>query len=625
MSARWESWKRLGAPRLLVQWLRNGIPLRWRGRAPEARGEEIQVQSEALLEELDKLVESGAFIRGEATVVAPTFLIPKKDGSMRLIHDLRETNRHIAPPRFTLRGAREAASVTRNSSWLAVLDLKHGYQQVAVEPAARRYLGARRGEETLVSTVLPFGLNLSPYVFTRLTNWLARQVRERFGFEAAVYIDDFLLGASSREELEEGLVRVKAFFRELGVVVSEEKEVRPATRVEYIGFVWDAAAKTVGVPDKRRREYRRAVRNLLRHAQSKGVWRRVIGKLGFLREAVGPTMRHIRSLLHVVARRRAGAGLIEAEGEARQDLEWWAEKLRHKTELSLLTPPVSASVTTDASDGGLGFIISTESMDSTGRGKKTQFEKTLLSETPEAHINRKEIEAILRALQTHREELRGRHLVWYSDSVTALAAIRRQGTQRLSPAAWAVTKEVLDLMESEGVKILPKHVPGRLNCRADALSRPEEERGEWERALERVTQKWGPLQEDPCGATREATCLLEGMEWATRRTLLLPKVRDIGRAVEHLALVAQKEAPDEHPSLWPRMAVLITPCWKGAAWWQEVRTMRKDFISLGRLTSEDTAGWESRNGHAPAWTASLVPLTTHCGLRGRGESTRESC
>lgn len=589
------------------------------------RGEENQEQCAALIEELDKQVKSGAFIRGKAVVVAPTFLIPKKDGSMRLIHDLRETNRHIAPPRFTLRGARDAASVTRNSSWLAVLDLKHGYQQVAVEPAARRYLGAKRGEETLVATVLPFGLNLSPYVFTRLTNWLARQVRERFGLEAAVYIDDFLLGASSREELEEGLVRVKAFFRELGVVVSEEKEVRPATRVEYIGFVWDAAAKTVGVPDERRREYRRAVRNLLRHAQSRATWRRVIGKLGFLREAVGPTMRHIRSLLHAVARRRTGAGLIEAEGEARQDLEWWAETLRHKTELSLLTQPVSASVTTDASNGGLGFVVDTRQVDSAGRDRHVRFERSLLPGAPEAHINRKEIEAVLRALQAHREELRGKHLVWYSDSTTALAAIRKQGTQKLSPAAWAVTKEVLDLAEREQMRILPRHVPGRLNCRADALSRLEEERGEWELALERVAQKWGPLQEDPCGATREATCLLEGMEWTARRTLLLPRVRDIGRAVEHLALVARKEAPEGHPSLWARMAVLITPYWRGAPWWPEVKKMRKGFISLGRLSSEDTAGWELRNGHAPAWTASLVPLTTRCGRREREPDIEVFC
>lgn len=358
MSAQWREWRRLGAPRLLVQWLRNGVPLKWRGHAPQPSEDEKGAwQERETTRELEALVRSGAFEEGEATVVSPTFLIPKRDGSSRLIHDLRGVNDHLAPPRFTLHGAREAGEVVRASEWLAVLDLKHGYQQVAMAPEARRFLGARMGDKTVVSTVLPFGLSLSPYVFTRLTGWLAREARRRFGLQVAVYIDDFLVGAASKEELEKGLQRVKDLFSRLGVVISTEKEVQPARRVEFIGYLWDAERKVVAVPRERRAEYRRAVKNLLRHPQSRDTWRRVVGKLGFLREAVGPTMRHIRSLLHVIAARRH-RGLIAAEGEAQTDLEWWAEQLAHHMELSLITTPVSGSITTDASDNGLGFLVS---------------------------------------------------------------------------------------------------------------------------------------------------------------------------------------------------------------------------------------------------------------------------
>ena len=66
---------------------------------------------------------------------------------------------------------------------------------------------------------LPFELNLSPYMFTRLTTWLARQIREQFGLEMSVYIDNLLLGAQSCEELEDGLDKIKAFFQELCVVI----------------------------------------------------------------------------------------------------------------------------------------------------------------------------------------------------------------------------------------------------------------------------------------------------------------------------------------------------------------------------------------------------------------------
>lgn len=297
-----------------------------------------------------------------------------------------------------MHGAREAGAVTRSSEWLAVLDLKHGHQQVAMAVEARRFLGAKIRDETVVSTVLPFCLNLTPYTFTGLTNWLAREVRKRFHLHVAVYIDDFLVGASSRKELEEGLKKIKELFDKLGVVISTGKEIQPARRVEFIGLVWDAERKVVAVPRERRAEYRRAVKNLLRHAQRRETWRRTIGKLGFLREAVGPTMRHIRSLLQVI-RSRHGKGLISVEGEAREDLEWWREKLGSQTELSLKTVPVSGSITTVASDYGLGFLINLRKEDQ--QDGKLYFEKGQKAERPEVHINCKELEAVQKALEEH--------------------------------------------------------------------------------------------------------------------------------------------------------------------------------------------------------------------------------
>ena len=153
------------------------------------------------------------------------------------------------------------------------------------------------------------------------------------------------------------------------------------------------------------------------------------------------------------------------------------KKLKDKTELFLITKPVTASITTDASDAGIGFIINTEKRtDCMGKVRVVCLEKNTTSSAPEGHINWKEIEAVLKALEMHKEELGRKHFVWYSDSTTTLAAIRRQGTQKLSKAAWELTKNVLDLAEQKKITILKKHVSGRLNCAVDALLRPDEEK-----------------------------------------------------------------------------------------------------------------------------------------------------
>ena len=321
MSAHWREWRASGAPRLLVQWLRNGVPLRWAGPPPSLSHPKRLTTSTEAREELKKLIVAGAFVPLKHALPSPVFTIPKRTGGVRLIHDLRQVNACLRSPSFTLRGAREAADVVRRSSWLVALDLCHGYQQVAMAPEARQFLGADLGEgETVAATVLPFGLSLSPYIFTRLTGYLARLVRKRVGLEVAVYVDDFLLGGGSEEEVVRGLREVRSLFDRLGVVLSDKVPAVPAQQENFLGFRWDAVAKEVQVPEDRRREYRRDVKNLLRCPQPRVRWRATVGRLLFLREACPTTMRHLRSLLHLIRSRRDG-GLLEAAGEAREDLQ----------------------------------------------------------------------------------------------------------------------------------------------------------------------------------------------------------------------------------------------------------------------------------------------------------------
>ena len=251
MSRAWREWRKVGAPRKVVQWLRQGVPIKW--SAPPPKWKEAQPQQvPEINRELQRLVETGAFIPVDNALVSPTFLIPKRNGGARLIHDLRGVNASIVPPHFTLKGATEAAEVTRNSKWLVALDLAQGYQQVAVAEEARKYLGTMWGDRTVAATVLPFGLNLSPYVFTRITGFLARLIRKQIGLNVACYIDDFLLGADTQEELVRGLAEVRSLFKRLGVVLSDKLPATPAQTAEFLGFRWDAKTKEVQVPEERR-------------------------------------------------------------------------------------------------------------------------------------------------------------------------------------------------------------------------------------------------------------------------------------------------------------------------------------------------------------------------------------
>lgn len=573
------------------------------------------MQSREVQIEMEQLVRDGAFslTKEEDVRVSPVFLIPKRTGGTRLIHDLRGINGCIRAPHFTLRGARDAAAVVANSNWLCALDLKRGYQQVYMDPTARKYLGARMGRETVVSNVLPFGLSLSPYIFTRLTNWVAGLIRKRTGLHIAVYIDDFLVGSDTKEQLESGLNTIRELFRDLGIVLSEKKEIVVAEQVEYLGFLWSAGRKAVGITEERRRQYRRIIKNLLRAPQPVVRWRSVVGKLIFLREAVGSALRHVRSILRFLRGRKDGAR-VSAPDEVREDLTWWLRVLEDRKELSLVNAEVTASIATDASDAAVGYVLEV------GQEK---IERTLELRHRDASINARELEALLRCLENHGDLLQGRRALWYSDNVTARAAVLKQGTQAINQQTWEIAREILDILEAKNISLVPKHVPGSLNRGADALSRPGQEDDKWGKALEMITNAWGPLELDPCGFTRASTGPIEDTSWATKRTLLKPRTGKIADTLELLRLVMDTNEREDPPSFWTGCAVLITPTWEQAFWWNQLKAMRRDWISLGRMTDASMGAWEARNSHPPLWTASLIATRAPSGPQAPEINTKE--
>lgn len=637
ISKQWREWKRVGAPRRVVDWLKYGVPLKWRGTPPKQKVSLENNQPEVVREELDKLVEAGAFVEQECKVISPTFVLPKKDGSYRLIHDLRQINVAMDAPRFKMRGAKEAADVVRASGALVTLDLARGYQQVAVAKEARSFLGAAWRNTTVASTVLPFGLSLSAYVFTRLTAFLARLIRQKCGLNVAIFVDDFLLGSIDKETLEIGLIKVRELFKQLGVRLSPKTSQIPREEVSYLGCIWNAREKTVSIDTDRRKEYLRRVKNLLRTAQTRKTWQQVIGKLLFLRQVIGPTLRHTRSLMHAM-RKRNGDRLIVATEEARQDLLWWREQLSHPITFSLIKKPVSVVISTDASNSWLGGVVEFWGEDGKkvserridrvdqkdGRGVKGSKENQLEATTgrsiiqerkilqreakdPGKHINLKEIEALYRALKENRESITGKSVLWFTDSTVGRAAIARQGTQGLGQDAWCMTKKVLDLIQELRVRIIPRCVIGKLNCQADSLSRPGENRDVWEEAIAKATNAWGPLQMDPWGSVKESRLEVETLAWRNYRTLMFPPIDRIAETVELIHKVSGI-APNEPPTGWKRMVVLITPLWRGAVWWPQLSEMRHQWLHLGRLPHKELKEWERRNGHPSSWTASLIPV-----------------
>ncbi|KAL0175495.1 hypothetical protein M9458_027825, partial [Cirrhinus mrigala] len=99
---------------------------------------------------------------------SPYFIVPKKNGGLRPILDLCVLNRSLHKMPFKMLTPKRIISCIRHQDWFAAIDLKDAYFHVSILPRHRRFLRFAFEGRVYQYKVLPFGLALSPRVFTKL-------------------------------------------------------------------------------------------------------------------------------------------------------------------------------------------------------------------------------------------------------------------------------------------------------------------------------------------------------------------------------------------------------------------------------------------------------------------------
>ncbi|KAI2668514.1 Transposon Ty3-G Gag-Pol polyprotein [Labeo rohita] len=183
--------------------------------------------------------EVATLLRKEAIEVVPPhdresvfysryFIVPKKDGGLRPILDLRLLNRSVMRLKFKMLTIKQVVSHIRSEDWFVTIDLKDAYFHVCILPQHRKFLRFAFRGEAYQYRVLPFGLALSPPHFYE-------------GIRILNYIDDWLILAQSEQVVTQHRDVVLAHMKELGLRLNAKKSVlSPLQRTTYLGVVWDS-------------------------------------------------------------------------------------------------------------------------------------------------------------------------------------------------------------------------------------------------------------------------------------------------------------------------------------------------------------------------------------------------
>lgn len=69
----------------------------------------------------------------------PIFAVPKKNGSFRVVHDLRELNKHFVPPKLYYPSV--YAAIAKGHTVYAKVDIKDCFLQFKLNPDFSKYFG----------------------------------------------------------------------------------------------------------------------------------------------------------------------------------------------------------------------------------------------------------------------------------------------------------------------------------------------------------------------------------------------------------------------------------------------------------------------------------------------------
>ena len=173
--------------------LKKGLTWGWCQQPPPYK-QFFQEETPLLEGFLEDLVKAGAVERTTSLLFqGPLFSVPKKNSDKRrVILDLSTLNKSIKCPTFRMTTLQDVRRLLPAGSFMTSIDLKDAYWHVPIHKSFRKYLGFRLGRRKCQFRVLPFGLNIAPRVFTKLTKPILRELR-LLGVGVLVYLDDWLV------------------------------------------------------------------------------------------------------------------------------------------------------------------------------------------------------------------------------------------------------------------------------------------------------------------------------------------------------------------------------------------------------------------------------------------------
>ena len=398
-----------------------------------------QCHINTLRAEVERLCKIGVLKRvNRSEWGAPTFIIPKKDGTVRFISDFRELNKRIVRRPYPIPHIQDMLLNLEGFQYATSLDLNMGYYHIELNPDSKKYCTIVMPFGKYEYQRIPMGLCNSPDIFQEKMS----ELMEGLEF-VRTYIDDLLV--ITKESFEDHLEKLDLVLQRLedaGLKVNGNKSFFARTELEYLGY-WITRDGIKPLPDK--------VKAIMRIAEPKNrkELRSFIGIVNYYRD-MWIRRSHVLAPLASLTSKKT-----KWEWGPQQSAAFATAKKIIAREVLLAYPDFSKKfvIHTDASHYQLGAVISQD-------GKPIAFYSRKLNPAQTRYTTtERELLSIVETLKEYRNILLGHEIEVFTDHQNLV--YKHFNTERVM--RWRL------LIEEFGPKLT--YIKGENNIVADALSR----------------------------------------------------------------------------------------------------------------------------------------------------------
>lgn len=358
----------------------------------------------------------------------------------------------------------ELIKIKGQGCWLFKKDLRKAYRQIFIDPGEYHKVGYKFQNHLYFDSVLSMGLRSSAQICQRVTNAITYMMF-KIGVSILNYLDD-LAGAEKKDRVDIAYQLLESILAKLGISESTDKACPPATRMLFVGVLFDTVKMTLEICPGRLQEIQVLVSEWLKKSNaSRKELQSLLGKLSFVSSCVRPGRIFVQRLLTFLRS-------IFSQPEQRftlpeyikGDLRWWQVYLPEYNGVSMMfienwSQP-DEILATDSCLNGCGGVLGSEYFHS-------KFPSFIQEQN--LHINALELLTIVVALKVWGSKLRGRRIMVLCDNISSCLVLNKGITR--CQFMQTCLREICYLSAVFEFEIRAKHIKGVENRLPDLLSR----------------------------------------------------------------------------------------------------------------------------------------------------------